>query len=92
MDTGSDVELGTRCSIHEKERTRDMNELGMRSSPERIFDESNTFGRRNEEDNFGETRLLQGGQGFDDSICKVPRFNYVLSYHGNLVKMPKLLR
>uniref|UniRef100_A0A0D3GGX5 Uncharacterized protein n=1 Tax=Oryza barthii TaxID=65489 RepID=A0A0D3GGX5_9ORYZ len=70
MDTGSDVELGTRCSIHEKERTQDMNELGM---------------------NFGETRLLQGGQGFDGSICKVPRFNYVLSYHGNLVKMPKLL-
>jgi hypothetical protein len=29
MDTGSDVELSTRCSIHEKEKTQDMNKLGM---------------------------------------------------------------
>lgn len=29
LDVGSDVELGTRCSIHKKERTHDMNELVM---------------------------------------------------------------
>uniref|UniRef100_A0A0E0HQV2 Uncharacterized protein n=1 Tax=Oryza nivara TaxID=4536 RepID=A0A0E0HQV2_ORYNI len=37
--------------------------------------------------NFGETRLLQSGQGFDGSMCQVSRFNYFLSYHSNLVKL-----
>uniref|UniRef100_A0A0E0J1K8 Uncharacterized protein n=1 Tax=Oryza nivara TaxID=4536 RepID=A0A0E0J1K8_ORYNI len=41
--------------------------------------------------NFGETRLLQGRQEFDGSMCQVPRFNYFLSYHGNLVNRPKIL-
>lgn len=29
LDTGSDVELGTRCSMHEKEITQDLSRLGM---------------------------------------------------------------
>uniref|UniRef100_A0A0E0RGA0 Uncharacterized protein n=1 Tax=Oryza rufipogon TaxID=4529 RepID=A0A0E0RGA0_ORYRU len=28
--------------------------------------------------NFGETRLLQGGQGFDGSMFQVPRLDYFL--------------
>uniref|UniRef100_A0A0E0NX34 Uncharacterized protein n=1 Tax=Oryza rufipogon TaxID=4529 RepID=A0A0E0NX34_ORYRU len=41
--------------------------------------------------NFGETRLLQGGQGFDGSMCQVPRLDHFLIYHGSLVKLTKWL-
>uniref|UniRef100_A0A0E0RGR3 Uncharacterized protein n=1 Tax=Oryza rufipogon TaxID=4529 RepID=A0A0E0RGR3_ORYRU len=40
-------------------------------------------------ENFGKTRLLQGGQGFDGSMCQVPRFNYICFYQGNFVSLTK---
>uniref|UniRef100_A0A0E0A9I5 Uncharacterized protein n=1 Tax=Oryza glumipatula TaxID=40148 RepID=A0A0E0A9I5_9ORYZ len=82
LDTEDTDELDTRCSIHATGRTKDMNELGIIY---RSFFHDYCAAKLTRE--FWETRLLQSGQGFDGSMCQVPRFNYFLSYHGNLVKL-----
>uniref|UniRef100_A0A0D3GGI8 Uncharacterized protein n=1 Tax=Oryza barthii TaxID=65489 RepID=A0A0D3GGI8_9ORYZ len=102
LDTVDTDELDTRCSIHATGRTKDMTELGIiyrsffhdycaakltRDDELAVMRISHGSHNGLVPLNFGETRLLQSGQGFDGSMCQVPRFNYFLSFHGNLVKL-----